>query len=196
MSVMSKKRKLVIIGVVIAIVALGAVFEIASKLNKPAQGTISVSNSAQSAQTAIDLTPTPGGGRYASFSYPAALHQVANSQIVTPVVAIYDFSHSDVESWNLAIEILQIPSGRLADNTSYQLRKIKSQQYQESHVVINNQTIDIMTDKTVGGFSQVAFLVHGPYQATVSLYGDDSSGVGSLQSTFNMVLQTWHWLAN
>ncbi len=195
MSVMSRRQRLVIVGVVVVAVTL-LVFEIIIKLNRPARGTISISGSSQSHKTAIDMTPTPGGGRYASFSYPAALHQVASGQIITPVVAIYDFSHSDIESWNLAIEILQIPSGRLADNSSYQLRRMKPQQYQESHVVINHQTIDVMTDKTVGGFSQVAFLIRGQYQATVSLYGDDPGGIGSLQSTLNMVLQTWHWLAN
>jgi hypothetical protein len=196
MSVMSKQLRRVGIGTVIAIVVLLVVFEIISKLNQPAQGVISAPSSAQLAEVSLNLTPTPGGGRYASFNYPAALNQTASGKLVTPVVAAYEYSYRDVESWNLAIDILLIPSGQLTDNNSYQVRKINPQQYQESHVTVNNQSIDVMTDKTVSGFSKVAFLIHGQYQATVSLYGDDPSGVGDLQSTFNMVLDTWHWLAN
>ena len=184
------------VSIVVVIIAAVVIFEIVSKLNKPAQGLVSNPTSAQSAQAVIDLIPTPGGGRYASFSYPSIMQQVANSKLITPVIAIYNYSYRDVESWKLAIEVLQIPSGQLTDNNSYQTRKLNPQQYQESHETINSQMIDVMTDKTVGGFSKVAFLVHGQYQATISLYGDDPSGVDILQKTFDMALGNWHWLAN
>lgn len=86
-----------------------------------------------------------------------------------------------------------IPSGQLKDNNGYQVRKINPSTYQESHIVLNNKPIDVMTDKTVGGFSKVAFLINGQYQATISLYGDDANGLDVLQSTLNMVLSTWRW---
>ena len=193
---MNRRRRLVGVSIVVVIIAAVVIFAIVSKLNKPAQGLVSNPTSAQSAQAVIDLSPTPGGGRYASFSYPSIMQQVVSSKLITPVVAIYNYSYRDVESWKLAIEVLQIPSGQLADNNSYQTRKLNSQQYQESHETINSQVIDVMTDKTVGGFSKVAFLVSGQYQATISLYGDDPSGVDILQKTFDMVLGNWHWLVN
>jgi hypothetical protein len=194
----SRKRILlgfsIIIGVAVVLVAIKLT---SLAFNRPAQGTISTTNGTeQPAQAGIDLRPEPISGTYVSFSYPRGLTRTADSKLIGPVVAMYNFSHHDVESWNLAIEILVIPSGQLADNNSYQLRKINPNTYQESHITVNNQLIDIMTDKTAGGFSKVAFLVHGQYQATVSLYGDDANGLGDLQSTFTMVLGTWHWLAS
>jgi hypothetical protein len=199
MSLMAKKRrKLKLVAVGSIIIAIVLVIVIVAELNKPAQGTISGNRSGTLQQTAapIDLTPTPGGGRYVSFNYPAALEQTVSSQLVTPDVASYDYTYHDIESWNLEIVVFTNPSGQLTNDSPYTYRKAHPDIYQESQASFNNQAVDIMTDKTAEGFSKVAFLIHGQYQATVSLYGDDAAGPGYLQTSYNMVLNSWHWLTN
>jgi hypothetical protein len=50
-----------------------------------------------------------------------------------------------------------------------------------------------MTDEAVSGFNEVAFLQHNNLRATVALSGDDANGIQPLQTTWDMVLGSWHW---
>lgn len=194
---MNKKRliKLSII-LTICLVLLLIIYFGMSFLNKPSVGAIvnapSVNNSVTGTNS-IDLSPKAVNGQYVSFSYPTGMTVEANSKIVAPVMAMYNYSYRDIESWNLAIAILYIPSGNLSDNNAYQYRKINPDTYQETQTTINGKTIPVMSDSSAVGFSKVAFLVNGHYQATVSLIGNDSDGLNSLQSTFDQVLNTWTW---
>lgn len=159
----------------------------------PAQGVIYAVNAALFSQANLDMTPQVFVDNYASFSYPKGLTTVAPSRFGPPVVAIYDLTYRDIQTWRLAVSIVRIPSGNLSDNNAYQFRRINPAKYAESHVHLNGQNVTIMTDTTAGGFSQVAFLVHGQYQAVVSLYGDDPRGTEGLQTTFSMILGSWRW---
>jgi hypothetical protein len=142
------------------------------------------------------MTPTPGGGLYASFNYPAALSQVVGGETIAPTLVNYDYSYRDIESWNLEIIIYTNPSGNLTNDSPYTYRQLHPAIFQESKTTINHQPVDIMTDKTAAGFGKLAFLIHGQYQATISLTGNDANGVDDLQATFNMVLNSWRWLVN
>lgn len=162
------------------------------RINAPHEGVIVTGTSASAApgkQTSLETAQ----GTYASFKYPADMTQEPNSKLVTPVVEQFNFGKRDIESWNLAIGVLSIPGGSLMANNSYQFRKTEPNKYKESHMNINGQSVDVMTDTSVGGFSKVAFLVHGNYQATISLYGDDPAGVRTLSNAFHAVLSTWQW---
>lgn len=117
-----------------------------------------------------------------------------NSKMVGPVIETHNFMFRDVETWNLAITILNVPSGNLKGDSAYSYRKAYPNIYQESHTVIGEQPVTVMTDKTVGGFKEVAFLMHGALSADISLYGDDASGTGKLQATLNMIIGSWQWL--
>ena len=102
---------------------------------------------------------------------------------------MHNYSDHDIEVRNLAIASLFVPSGNLSDNNAYQFRKANPNTYQESNVTTNGKTVTVMSDTTVAGFSKVAFLTNGRYQATVSLIGNDSDGLDSLQAAFNQVLK-------
>ena len=110
-----------------------------------------------------------------------------------PIIDIVNMSYPDAQSWLLSVEVSNIPSGTFYDNEAYQARIINPTTYQLSQVTINGMSIQIFTDKTASGYSRVAFLISGNYQATVSLIGDDTSGVGPLASTMAMILNSWQW---
>jgi hypothetical protein len=93
----------------------------------------------------------------------------------------------------LAISIYLIPGGKLTDSNSYQVRAIKPSQYQQSSQIVKGQVVVIFSDKTITYYNKVAFLIHGSYQATISLSGDDQNGSGNLVKTLNMILNSWTW---
>jgi hypothetical protein len=173
------------------------VFVILPRFNAPAKGTLlntSVLKDTVANRSVFDFTPIVASGPLVSFNHPASLQTAKSSRLVNPVVEKHDFIYRDVETWLLAIEVLHIPSGKLSDNGSYTFCKTYSNIYQESEVTYNGHPIIVMSDKTVGGFKKIAFLVHGQYQAEISLYGNDVGGEAKLQTTFDMIINTWHWL--
>jgi len=192
-------RKRLVIGsillVVCVVVVTGWLF--IRSLSQPASGVITAAPvSSSTASSSIDLTPHPRDGQTVSFSYPMALTVAKNSPFALPTVEEFNFTYRDIESWNIAIAVLYIPSQRINDNNAYLFRKVHPETYHESQQTVQGQPIKVMTDSSVGGFSKVGFLTHGNYQATVSVIGDDSDGTAVLQKTFNMILNSWRWKVN
>lgn len=130
---------------------------------------------------------------YASFGYPKFLSLDKGYPIYPPTKEEYNFSYRDIVTWDLAITIDYIPQGSLKDNNSYQFRMTYPNIYQSSTLSINNQEILVFTDKNIPTYNKVAFLINGPYQATVALSGDDPSGTVPLQKTLTAVLSSWRW---
>jgi len=190
------KKKLVTRGsllLVVVVIIVGAKI-VFSQLNRPAVATFTpVPGGKNQYSYQIDLTPKRKTGKYISFDYPAGLN-VYPSQVTGPELEVFNFSAQDVETWFLGIEVSTTRFGKLTDSSSYTYRKNTPTVYHETQETLNGQLVTIMTDTTVGGFSKVAFILHGNTLATISLQGDDSSGVAPLQTTFSMILMSWHWL--
>lgn len=193
--VSAPNRTAALILTVFALTCLGIGLTVLSAFfASPAQGVIYAVNAALFSQNNLDMTPSVFVDDYATFSYPKGLTTVAPSKFGPPVVAVYNLTYRDIQTWRLAVSIVRVPSDSLYDNNAYQFRKINPSKYAESQLRINGQNVRIMTDTSASGFSQVAFLVHGQYQAIISLYGDDPRGTSGLESTFTMILSSWHWL--
>jgi hypothetical protein len=185
-------KKAIIITLGILLIIVGAAMVVSRFLNTSSDGSLSSSYSTGQTQPTFDLTPKPYNGNYMSFNYPVSLKAAANNKLVTPVVAMANFSYPDIASWNLAIDIIQVPSGTLSGNNSYQVRQINPAVYQQSMITIHGKPITVMTDTQATTFSKVAFLIDGQYQATVSLYGNDFNP-DYLTKTFMMILSSWVW---
>lgn len=191
----SKKLKITATVVVfIFVVVVCGIFYVLYKFNSPTYGSISVPDVTTSKPAGIDFTPKYISGQYASFSYPSGLQVKPSSASGGSTLAVYMFSYHDIEDWNLVVTIYNYPTGTLMGNSAYLMRKLNPATYSESAETINNKPVDIMTDNTAGGFSKVAFLINGQYQATISLYGDDSNGMVPLQRTLDMIIKSWMWL--
>lgn len=190
---MSKHKKAIIIGICFGLIPIALIATFSSVANAPHSTSSIVTLTTPVDKTSFNMSPKSITNPYVSFSYPAALTQTANGGLTSRQVAAYTFMYRDIQTWNMAIEVVMIPSGNLSDNNGYQFRKVNPQIYQESQINVNNQPVTIMTDSTYGGFSKVAFLVHGQYQAAVSLYGDDPNGLSNLNRTFSMILKSWQW---
>ncbi|HUD05376.1 MAG TPA: hypothetical protein VMR18_00430 [Candidatus Saccharimonadales bacterium] len=193
---MKKKRLIFLLNLVVwgsFIVLVGRV--ISTAINQPVTAKLVAGKSTSSPGTYdIALTPVLKTGRYVSFRYPKGLTLNPPQKPYGSIVEEYVFFAHDVESWQLGIDITKVTIGGLDGFGSYVIREQNPKEYTLSSVVANGQTIPVMTDLLAGEFSKVAYLVHGDYIATVSLTGDDSSGVAPLQTTFSMVLNSWRWL--
>ncbi len=194
----TKGTKLYVFATIALVLVVIFVFVILPRLNGPSSGTAlnpSIVNDASAKQLVFDFTPRTVLGTYASFTVPTSLQDTPSSKLVGPDLEKHDFMYRDVATWVLAIDVLRIPSGRLSDNGSYTYEKVYPAIYEPSQETINGHSVPVMTNKTVGGFQKIAYLVYGPYQAEISLYGDDASGSDKLQATFDMILSSWQWLA-
>ncbi len=190
---MSKRKRVLVIGLGCLGVVILALLLFSAAANAPHGAAKIVVQSSKPTGSSINMTPVSITTTYASFEYPAAFTQTPTGGLMTHEVAGYTMVHHDVATWSLAIEILSIPTGNLSDNNSFQYRKVNPQTYAENQFAVNGQTVTEMTDTTYGGFSKVAFLVHGQYQAVISLYGDDPSGLNNLRLSLTMIEKTWHW---
>ena len=142
----------------------------------------------------IDMAPATIEGDVASFSYPRGMSARTSQAPHFPTLASYNLTYRNLTAWNLAVSVVVVPTGNLYDNNAYRFRLVNPQAYTQSRTIYNGVPVTIMTDKTTGGYAKVGFLVHGQYQAVVSLSGEDQSNTADLQSTFAMVLGSWHWL--
>jgi hypothetical protein len=188
-----KNKKRITIIIITLLVLSGLFIAINNYLNKPSIGTVNISQVTKPTTPTINMSPTVFSSSYVRFDYPAILNKDLKNPPINPVVDDYLFSYNDIQPWNLSISIYLIPGGKLADNNSYQVREIKPSQYQQSSQIVKGQEVVIFSDKTITYYNKVAFLIHGSYQATISLSGDDQQGEGNLVKTLNMILSNWTW---
>jgi len=175
-----------------------AAFLFINQLNQPVHGTTNVGQGTVDNQNnisfSVSLTPKLQTTKYASYNYPSGLNLNTTTQISPPSVATLEYNAKDVQSWTLTVDITNNPTGNLSNNSAFMVRTEEPNEYHQSKITLNGQPVILMTDITVPGFSELAFLIHGNLLATVSLMGDDANGIQPLQTAFNMVLNSWHWL--
>jgi hypothetical protein len=190
------KRRVIILGsslgsLLVLVVALAVAVNV---LSQPVEGVVNVGQPQNVSEGFnISLTPTMASDKYVSFDYPSGLMPKTDQTIQTPDVANLVFTVRDIQSWVLSVDISPNITGSATTTTAYIIRKNNPSEYHLSTLTVGSQIVPIMTDTTAPGFSQVAFLSDHNWTATVSLIGNDSSGFQPLQTSFNMVLKSWHW---
>jgi hypothetical protein len=190
-----KKRKLLIGSTIGTIVLAGVVFGVMIGIaSAPSKGTLSVGAiDGQSVAGSFNRSPVLIEGEYASFMYPQALTVLPTTAVSPPVLAEYQYSYKDVESWRLSVTVLQLSQPSLIADNSYQFRTLDPTRYIQTTQNIDGQTYVVMSDTQAGGFSQIAYTLHGTQVAEISLYGDNVPGTHLLESIFRSVLGSWQW---
>jgi len=192
-----KKRQVFFLSLNIAFIAAVIAFAVYSWVSKPVSIMLHGSRSATESSTllySVNLTPVNQSDSFVSFNRPEGLTLRNTSLSSANSVAGFYYTARDIYSWTLAIDIASAPGGQIDETSAYQYRVANPSQYIEQSDIIKGQSIIIFTDNTFGGFDKVAFMSSGSLVATISLIGDDSSGISPLSQTFNMVLTSWHWL--
>ncbi len=190
----SLTARIIALLIVLAIVTGG--WRIVMELSQPTTVAVgSASDTSSQSSYRVDLTPKLTSGQHVSFNRPKDLKLISTALVSVPSVEDFTFYVKDTASWTLAVDISRTPTGNLSESSSYTLRKNNPATYSASTITAQGQTVQIMTDTSVAsGFSNVAYLTHGTFVATISLIGNDNSGTGPLDATFAMVLNSWHWL--
>lgn len=189
---MNQVRQIIVaICLFLTVACLAATTFFIHNLLKPARATAFLTVASTNAP--FNMDPVAVHNTYANFTYPAGMVPMKTQLPSGHEVALFSYSHRDIESWQLAITINTLPNSTLTDDSGYLFRKNNPSRYQQSTANIHATPILIMTDTQAGGFSKVAFLAHGTLSADISLYGDDSTGTDVLTKAFNQVLSSWHW---
>lgn len=190
------KHKVLITILVSLVVVVIAVVIVYGQLNKPTSVSLNsdTKSSSQEPTYNIDLTPVHKSDAYVSFDYPRGMTLKSTALVSANSLDDYVFTAKDTYSWNLGIDISTIPEGQLSQSASYSYRHENPSEYSQQDETENGRPVVIMSDNNFGsGFSKVAYLLNGSQLATVSLLGDDPKGSAPLQTTLNMVLDSWHW---
>ncbi len=186
-------KKRLISGVILLVFCSILLIIIDKNFTKPTTTTAVISPYPLPKQTSLTLIPKNYSDNYVSFNYPSIMLSKQAQQPSSPIVDNITFSYPDIESWLLAIEIYNIPGGNFYNNEAYQARLIDPSVYKLTQTTVNGTTVPIFTDTTAVGYKRVAFLISGNYQATVSLTGNDASGITPLVNTMAMILNSWQW---
>jgi len=169
-----------------ALLLLGTGVFFVRTINKPATGTIGTPETPQPPSNA----PITVIGKTVTFQYSSLLQRVTPDKLTTGDVEKFLFIEPQSTGWTLAIRVKNLPSGSLANDGDYNLRKQNPQQYTEEKQTINSMTISIMSDQS-GTHNKVAFIPHGTLLAELALSG--SPGDATSQQLFNDILQSWRW---
>jgi hypothetical protein len=185
---MSKRtRRLIVAGILIVLGGVLAAFTY--NLSQPAQGVVTqpIQNTANA-----DTTPSTAKGKTVTFEYPSTIQQVKADTLAVGDIEKFLFTRHQLQAWTMAIQIKKLPSGLLADDSAYNLRKQNPQQYAEESTTINGRQVVIMTYKTAA-FSKTAFISHDGKLADISVSGGQADDTVSEQ-VLESVLNTWQWL--
>jgi len=186
-------KKLLIIVFILLIITVVLLVVIDKYLTKPVTASVVNSPYKTTEQTTLNLIPKSYSDSHISFNYPSIMSIDPTPKFASPIVDVVNLSYPDSESWLLSVQIVNIPSGKLSDNSSYNVRIINPTKYQLTEANINGVSIPIFTDETSLTYSKVAFITSGEFQASVALSGDDLSGQTPLSNTMAMILNSWQW---
>lgn len=185
-------RRLILICTVTVIV-VAAIIGVKQFVGGSAEGTITPGTPKQAAVEPA-TTMVAEQGKYASFNYPSYFTPQKSEPAISPVLTNYNYLRSQIGSWQLAIQISSLSTGNLDDNGGYHYRKVTPSQYVFTTQTINGKGVPFITDKTQGGYNQVAYINNGSKVASVSLMGSSAQDTDKLNEALKSILSSWQWL--
>jgi hypothetical protein len=187
-----KIKKKIKTSLLIIVITLVVIFIF--KLRGSSTGVVIPSKPSSTVTTpSFNFTPVSVAGKYASFSYPASMTTFNVGPPSGSELEAYGYLYKDIETWFLAVTVLQLHSNSLSQDSGYEYRAINPDHYKQSSATFGENHYVIMTDTTASGFSEVAFSLNGDMSGDISLYGNDTFGTQNLVKTFDMVLTSWQW---
>jgi hypothetical protein len=164
-----KKMKVLFIFSIIIVLAV-SVFAIKS-LGSSSQGTIIKSSSDFfSTNKAEALTVIEVEGEYIKFEYIDSFRPTPARKLIPPQLETFNFVTKKVPFWELSIGVRDLPSGKINDDGSYNLRATDTVNYKKEQLEINGALIAVFSDIRQD-FSKVAFLLSDNKLLSVAITG-------------------------
>jgi|GEM_PF-2612834 len=186
-------KRLLIAATMLFVVCVAVLITIDKKLTGSTTAVVVSSPYPITKLSTLNLIPKNYLDNLVSFNYPAIMSVNQPPKFSSPIIDIVSLAYPDIQGWLLTVQVLAIPSGNLYDNSSFQARIVAPATYQLTQTNINGTSVPAFNDKTSSSYNVVSFLISGGYQATVSLTGNDPSGLTPLASTMAMILDSWQW---
>lgn len=184
-------RRRVFIGSVI--LTMATVVGFIGYMNKPAYGTVQTNNP----QLAVANESSKPSflsikGRYLSFSYPSAFTRIPAAKPTGTQLEIFSFTKSPSPFWFMNAEVNTLTSGNLADDGSYNMRRLNPSRFKLDKWVIGSKKIDVFSDNS-GGYAKSAFIAKGHELFSVSVTSSDILHTSELDSSLRGVLTSLEW---
>ncbi|HSH31283.1 MAG TPA: hypothetical protein VK963_01305 [Candidatus Saccharimonadales bacterium] len=188
MSRLPKNSRLLLLGLLL--VPLIGVVLLWKSVNSPAIGTITKSAPPQGNVAEPEVELEQLDGRYISFTHPTSYKVSPKEPVNAAALEQYVLVSGSFPSKLLAVTVTRLPSGSLADDSSYKLRQLQSETYLEQKRRIDGDQVSLMIKRA--GFERVTFWPHNGMLATIVL----SSGApdqDELEQEYARILESWRW---
>lgn len=174
---------------------IGGGIGIYKAINGSATGTLS-QTTLKPAATAAPSAPVSVSGNYVSFSRPADYTPIAGDKLSDALFENFAYANRKLlPAADLYVSVVPLPSGNLADDSSYHFRQLNPDKYQPEAWDVGGVQVPLM-DQTGGGFYKVAYVAHGSLAAEVALSCGSSANDSTLNNDLKTVLTSLKWLRN
>lgn len=177
-----------VVGVIFGVVVVA----IMKFINGPVTAGPSVS--AQIEQDKQSAQPTPDApslmGLKVAFSYPSALSDVERVRNAAGIEQYLLRTRGDGASVQIAVEVDNLPSGQLTDDSSYQFRTLKSADYTRTSIKMAGEPAVLMTKQD--NTERTIFWVHKGLELTIS--GTTSGAVQEMTGYMDTITKSLRWL--
>lgn len=159
-------------------------------LSAPAVGVVSAPTVVKS----LPIADKTYEDSFVRFTYNGNLTQRPVDQNNGSALATYWFTRSEMTGWELSIQVFNLNGKSIKDDSSYNLRATRSDQYtQSSFRTSDGKDVTIFADSS-GPYNKTAFVSNGQRYAVVSLKGSGANNDPGLVGTMSGVLNSWQWL--
>jgi hypothetical protein len=147
--------------------------------------------------TATQGIPTPepkaGNGQlsglYITMQYPGVFDQVSRVKNDNSALEQYNITSSGNYREQISVDVSQLPSGGLNDDSSYRYRSINPDLYTPSKATLQGEPVVLMTksDNT----EQTLFWVHGGYELIIAITSSDVTD--NVKAYMSAIMPTIRW---
>lgn len=161
-------------------------------LNSPSSGNIiNPTNNTDASKTRQKaLTKVEVSGNYINFEYLDSFRALPAEKPVASQLETFKFVTKSAPFWELSLSVRQLPSGKLTDDGSYNLRATNTETFKKEQLLINDDWVTVFSD-TRSEFSKVGFIEHKNMLLSVALTG--TGDALKMQKMLKDILSSIKW---
>lgn len=187
----SRKKIFFIVLLVLLLLLAAAGYAVNRVLTGPAVGTVVQTLPTVIRQEQIELKQFDG--THFTFAHPITyVEQNVRRQPNATDLESRTFVSSGMVSKVLTIVVSKLPSGKLEDDPSYQMRMQDKTKYQLQEIVVKNEKVAVFTSSDTQQIQQAAFWAHKDKLLTFTLSGV-ATDLDATRTEYRAMVETLGW---